>query len=83
MTWGGGVKKITARIMPDMLGAKIGTKRVPVRALNTPTSSKCTAFQGEAIRDDRRSPNPVFGVEAVGFRVDVFGLFIFVFFWCP
>ena len=36
---GGGVKKFTARIMPDMLGAKIGTKRVPVRAPNTLTIS--------------------------------------------
>ena len=58
MTWGGGVKKFTARIMPDMLGAKIGTKRVPVRAPDTLTISKCTVFRCEAVRDDGRPPKP-------------------------
>ena len=61
---------------PDMLGEKIGMKRVPVRALKLSTASKCTAFQGEAIRDDGRSPNPLFCVETADFRVDVFGLFL-------
>ena len=60
MAWGGGGKNLTARIAPDMLGSKMGTKMVPVRALNTPTISKCTVLRGEAIRDDGRSPKPLF-----------------------
>ena len=60
---GGGDEKIIARNSPDMLGEKNDMKRVPMRALNTPTSSKCTAFQGEATRDDGRSPTPYFGSE--------------------
>ena len=70
MAWGG--KNLTARIVPDM-GRKMGTKRVPMRALNTPTISKCTVLRGEAVRDNRRSPSPLFGVEMAGFRVDVCG----------
>ena len=58
VSWGVGVKNLTARNSPDMLGDKIGMKQVPVRALNAPYSSKCIAFQGEAIRDDGKSPNP-------------------------
>ena len=54
----------------------MGMKWVPVRALKVPYSSKCTAFQGEAIRDDGRSPNPLFNVEAASFRVDVFSRFL-------
>ena len=34
MSWGVGVKNLTARIAPDMLGSKMGTKMVPVRVLN-------------------------------------------------
>ena len=83
MSWGGWVKNLTARNSPDMLGEKIGTKRVPVRALNIPTISKCTVFRGEAIRDDGRSPNPVFWVETAGFRVDVFGRCLVDFLGCP
>ena len=30
---------------------------------------------GDAIRDDWKSPNPLFWVEAAGFRVDIFGRF--------
>ena len=65
---------------PDMLGGKTGTKRVPVRALKVPYSSKCTVFRGEAIRDDGRSPNPLFWVETADFRVDIFGRFFVDFF---
>ena len=83
MSWGVGVKNLTARNSPDMLGEKICTKRVPVRALNIPTISKCTVFRGEAIRDDGKSPNPVFWVETAGFRVDVFGRFSEFFFGAP
>ena len=82
VSWGVGIKNLTARIVPDMLGGKMGTKMVPVRALNAPTSSKCAVFQGEAISDDGRSPNLVFCVEKAGFRVDVFGRF-FVDFCAP
>ena len=71
---GGGGKNLTARIAPDMLGSKMGTKMVPVRALNAPTISKCTALRGEAVRDDGRSPNPLSEVETAGFRVDVFDI---------
>ena len=70
---GVGRKTLTARNAPDMLGSKMGTKMVPARALNTPTSLKCAAFRGEALRDDGRSPNPLFRVETAGFRVDIFG----------
>ena len=80
---GGGGKNLTARIVPDMLGGKMGTKVVPVRALNAPTISKCTALRGEAVRDDGRSPNPLFGVETAGFRVDIFGRFLVDFLGCP
>ena len=58
----------------------MGMKRVPVRALKVPYSSKCTVFQGEAIRDDGKSPNPLFFVETADFRVDIFDRF-FVDFW--
>ena len=57
MSWGSGAKNLTARKSPDMLGGKMGPKRVPVRALKVPYSSKCIVFQGEAIRDDGKSPN--------------------------
>ena len=83
MAWGGGGKNLTARIVPDMLGRKTGTKRVPVGAVNAPTISKCTALRGEAVRDDGRSPNPLFWVETEGFRVDIFGRFFVDFFGCP
>ena len=43
-----------------MLGAKIGMKRVPVRALKLPTMSICIVFQGEAIGDGGKSPKPYF-----------------------
>ena len=83
MSWGVGVKNLTARNSPDMLGDKIGMKQVPVRALNAPYSSKCIVFQGEAIRDDGKSPNPLFWVETDSFRVDVFGRFLVDFLVCP
>ena len=83
MAWGSGVKKFTARIMPDMLGAKICTKRVPVRAQKVPHSLKCTVFRGEAIRDDGRSPNPLFWAKTADFRVDIFGRFLVDFLGCP
>ena len=72
---GVGVKNLTARNSPDMLGDKIGMKQVPVQALNAPYSSKCIVFQGEAIRDDGKSPNPLFWIETADFRVDIFGQF--------
>ena len=77
---GGGGKNLTARIAPDMLGRKMGTKRVPVRALNAPTISKCTALRGEAVRDDGRSPNPLFvdrngRVSGSTFSVDFWSIF--------
>ena len=71
VSWGVGVKNLTARIAPDMLGSKMGTKMVHMTALNAPTISKCTALRGEAVRDDGRSPNPLFGLETAGFRVDI------------
>ena len=83
MAWGGGGKNLTARIAPDMLGSKMGTEMVPVRALSTPTTSRCTALRGEAVRDDGRSPNPLFWVETEGFRVDIFGKFLVDFLGCP
>ncbi len=83
MDWGSGVKNLTARIAPDMLGSKMGTKMVPVGALNAPTISKCTALRGEAVRDDGRSPNPLFWIETAGFWVDIFGRFLVDFFGVP
>ena len=71
VAWGVGVKNLTARNSPDMLGDKIGMKQIP--ALNAPCSSKCIVFQGEAIRDDGKSPNPLFWVETADFRVDFLG----------
>ena len=38
VSWGVGVKNLTARIVPDMLGSKMGTKMVPVRALEAPST---------------------------------------------
>ena len=73
MAWGGGAKNLTARIVPDMLGGKMGTKRVPVGALNAPTISKCTVLRVEAVCDDGRLPNPLFCTETAGLRVDVSG----------
>ena len=83
VSWGVGVKKLTARNSPDMLGDKIGMKQVPVQALNAPYSSIVIVFQGEAIRDDGKSPNPLFWVETEGFRVDIFGRFLMDFLGCP
>ena len=83
MAWGVGGKNLTARIVPDMLGGKMGTKMVPVGALNAPTISKCTALRDEANRDDGRSPNPVFCIETEGFGVDIFGRFLVDFLGCP
>jgi len=57
----------------DMLGEKNCMKRPPVRALKLPYPSKCTVFQGEAIGDDRKSPNPLFWVETASFRVEIRG----------
>ena len=73
---GSGAKNLTARKSPDMLGGKMGTKRVPVRALKLPYPSKCTVFQGEAIRDNGRSPKALFGVETASFRVNIFDEFL-------
>ena len=83
MAWGVGAKNLTARIVPDMLGSEMGTKMVPVGALNAPTISKCTALRGEANHDDGRSPNPLFWLETEGFRVDIFGRFLVDFLGCP
>ena len=83
MAWGAGGKNLTARIVPDILGGKMGTKVVPVGALNASTISKRRVLRGEAIRDNGRSPNPLFGVETAGFRVDVFGRFLVDFLGCP
>ena len=80
---GGGVKNLTARIAPDMLGSKMGTKMAPVRALNTPTISNCTALRGEAVRDDGRPPNPLLWIETASFRVDISGQFLVDFLGCP
>ena len=57
VSWGVGIKNLTARIVPDMLGGKMGRKVVPVRALRVSTISKCTVFRCEAVRDDGRAPN--------------------------
>ena len=75
---GGG--NLTARNLPDVLGGKMGTKRVPVRALKLPYPSKCTVFQGEAIRDNGRSPKALFWVETASSRGDIFGRFLVDFF---
>ena len=72
-----------ARKSPDMSGGKMGTKRVPVTALKVPYSSKCTVFRGEAVRDDEKSPNPLFGIETADFRVDIFGRFLVDFWGAP
>ena len=77
---GGWVKNLTARNLEDMLGDKIGTKRVPVVALNISTSSNWPVFRCEAVRDDQRSPKGLFWVETADFRVNIFGRF-FVNFW--
>ena len=82
MAWGVGGKNLTARIVPDMLGRKMGTKRVPVGALNAPTISKCTVFRGEAVRDDGRSLKSLCGIETAGFRVDAFGRIFVAFLGC-
>ena len=73
VSWGSGAKNLTARKSPDMLGGKMGTKRVPVRALKLPYPSKCTVFQGEAIGDDGRSPKALFGVDTASFQVEIRG----------
>ena len=83
MAWRGGGKNLTARIAPDILGSNMGTKMVPVGALNASTISKCTALRDEAVRDDGRSPNPLFGVETEGFHVNSFGRFLIDFLGCP
>ena len=76
MSEGAGVKNLTARNSPDMLGEKNCMKQVPVRALKLQTTSKCAVFQGEAICDDGRSPKPFLGAKTASFRVDVFGRFL-------
>ena len=76
MSWGVGVKHLTARIAPGMLGSKMGMKWVPMRALKVPTISNSKVFRGEAIRDDGRLPEPLFWVEIADFRVDFFGGFL-------
>ena len=58
---------------PDMLGSKMGTKMVPVRALKAPSTISREKFRGDAICDDGRSPNPLFWVETASFRADFFG----------
>ena len=83
VSWGSGVKNLTARKSPDMLGGKMGTKRVPVRALKLPTISICIVFQGEAIGDDGKSPKPLFWVETASFRVEVFDGFLVDFLGAP
>ena len=75
LSWGVGVKNLTARVVPDMLGGKMGMKRVPWRALKVSTISNSTVFRGEAIREDGRSPEPLFWVEMGDFQVDFFGRF--------
>ena len=61
---------------PDMLGSKMGTKMAPVRALKAPSTISRAKFRGDAICDDGRSPNPLFGVETASFRADFFGNFL-------
>ena len=80
---GSGAKNLTARKSPDMLGGKMGTKRVPVRALKLPTISICIVFQGEAIGDDGKSPKPLFWVETASFQVEVFDGFLVDFLGAP
>ena len=72
MSWGSGAKNLTARKSPDMLGSKMGTKMVPVRALKAPSTISRAKFRGDAIRDDGRSPNPLFLVETASFWADFF-----------
>ena len=81
VSWGVGVKNLTARDVPDMLGGKMGMKRVAVRALKVSTISISTVFRGEAIREDGRSPEPLFWVEMNDFRVDFSGRLLMDF-WC-
>ena len=76
MSWGSGAKNLTARKSPDMLGSKMGTKMVPVRALKAPSTISRAKFRGDAIRDDGRAPNPLFYVETASFRADFFGNFL-------
>ena len=83
MSWGVGVKNLTARVVPEMLGSKMGMKWVPVRALKVSTISISTVFRGEAIREDGRSPGPLFGVEMSDFRVDFSGIFLVDFWGAP
>ena len=83
MSEGGGVKNLTARKLPDMLGDKIGMKWVPVRALKLPTISICIVFQGEAIGDDGKSPKPLFWVETASFQVKDFDGFLVDFLGAP
>ena len=80
LVWG---EKLTARKSPDMLGGKMGMKPVPVRALMLPYPSKRTVFQGEAIRDNGRSPKALFWAETGCFRVDIFGRFLVDFLGAP
>ena len=82
MSWGVGVKNLTARIVRDMLGGKMGMKRVPVRALKVSTISISTVFRDEAIREDGRSPEPLFWVVS-DFRVDFSGRFLVDFWGAP
>ena len=80
MAWRGGGKNLTARIAPDMLGSKMDTKIVPVRALKAPSTILRAKFRGDAIRDDGRSPNHLLWVETAGVRADFF-VMLFVEFW--
>ena len=83
MSWGVGVKNLTARIVRDMLGGRMDMKRVPVRALKVSTISNSTVFQGEAFREDGRSPGPLFWVEMSDFRVDFLCRFLVDFWGAP
>ena len=83
MSWGSGAKNLTARKSPDMLGSKMGTKMVPVRALNAQSTILRAKFRGDAIRDDGRSPNPLFWVETASFRSDIFRVFVVDFWGAP
>ena len=83
MSWGVGVKNLAARVVPEMLGGKMGMKRVPRRALKVSTISNSTVFRGEAIREDGRSPEPLLGVEMADFQVDVFSADFWWIFGCP
>ena len=83
MSWGSGAKNLTAGIAPDMLGSKMGTKMVPVRALNAQSTILRAKFRGDAIRDDGRSPPPLFFVETASFRADFFGNFLVDFWGAP